>query len=134
MSYPAASAPRTKRAVKVEYEVTTASNADRRVADVEEQTPIALIGLLAIGVIVAINYLARPDHGSTDARLLNAPGCKHCGTVVAVRRSAHSVPVTFVEVQMRDGSVRTVRGPGPGFSVGDVVEVRGEGLTARDVF
>ncbi|MGZ9031716.1 MAG: hypothetical protein ACXW2G_10095 [Burkholderiaceae bacterium] len=113
--------------------MTTASDADRRLAEVEQQAPLALIGLLAIGVIVAINYLARPDPVG-GSRLLDGSDCKQCGTVVAVRRSAHSVPVTFVEVQMPDGSVRTVRGPGPGFSVGDVVEVRGEALTLRDVF
>jgi hypothetical protein len=119
--------------VKREHDVTTASGPDRRGAEVAEQAPIALIGLLAIGVIVAINFLARPDY-SAGTRLLDAPGCKQCGTVVAVRRSAHSVPVTFVEVQMPDGSLRTVRGPGQEFSVGDVVEVRGEALTLRDVF
>lgn len=113
--------------------MTTASDPGRRPADVEQQAPIALIGLLAIGVIVAINHLARPD-AAAGTRLLDAPGCPQCGTVVAVRRSAHSVPVTFVEVQMADGSLRTVRGPGQGFSVGDVVEVRGEALTLRDVF
>ncbi|MGZ8255634.1 MAG: hypothetical protein ACXWVT_12340 [Burkholderiaceae bacterium] len=118
----------------VEYEVTTAPNPGRRPVDLEEQTPIALIGLLAIGVIVAVNFLARPVPGAADARLLGAPACKQCGTVVAVRRTAHSVPVTLVEVQMIDGSMRTVRGPGPNFSIGDVVEVRGEGLTLRDVF
>ena len=114
--------------------MTTATSTDRRrPAEAEQQAPIALIGLLAIGVIVAVNYLARPDP-VTGNRLLDVPGCKQCGTVVAVRRSAHSVPVTFVEVQMADGSLRTVRGSGEGFSVGDVVEVRGELLTPRDVF
>ena len=134
MTYPRALPPRTKRTVKAEHDVTRASNPGRRPVDAEGQTPIAVIGLLAIGVIVAINYFARPHLEATDTRLLDAPGCRQCGTVVAVRRSAHSVPVTFVEVQMRDGSVRTVRGPGQGFSVGDVVEVRGDALTLRDVF
>jgi hypothetical protein len=119
--------------VKLEHEVTTASDPVRRPAEVEEQAPIALIGLLAIGVIVAINYLARPGH-IAGSPLIEAPGCKQCGMVVAVRRSAHSVPMTFVEVQMPDGSVRTVRGANERFSVGDVVEVRGEALTLRDVF
>jgi hypothetical protein len=118
--------------VKLEHDVTTASDSDRRAAEVAQQAPIALIGLLAIGVIVAINYLARPEPFGT--RGLDAPGCTQCGTVVAVRRSAHSVPVTFVEVQMADGSLRTVRGPGPGFSVGDVVEVKGDALTPHDTF
>lgn len=133
MLYPVAAAPRTKRAVKLEHEVTTASSPDQHAADADQQAPIALVGLLAIGVIVAVNYLARPD-AENGARLRDAPGCMQCGTVVAVRRSAHSVPVALVEVQMRDGSLRTVRDPGPGFSVGDVVEVRGDALTVRDVF
>ena len=133
MLYPAAAAPRTKRAVKLEHEVTTASGPGRRLAEVEQQAPIALIGLLAIGVIVAINYLARPHPVAADRRL-DTPGCEQCGTVIAVRRSAHSVPVTFVEVHMADGSLRTVREPGQGFSVGDVVEIQGEALTPRDVF
>ena len=112
--------------------MTTASGPGRRLAEVEQQAPIALIGLLAIGVIVAINYLSRPDSVAGDRRL-DDPGCKQCGTVIAVRRSAHSVPVTFVEVHMADGSLRTVRGAGQEYSVGDVVEVRGEALTLRGV-
>lgn len=113
--------------------MTTASNPDRRLADVEQQGPIALIGLLAIALIVTVNYLARPAPAAGNDQL-NAPGCKQCGTVVAVRRSAHSVPVMLVEVQMADGSLRTVRGPGEGFSVGDVVEVKGGALTPHPVF
>ena len=54
------------------------------------------------------------------------------GRVVAVRRSAHSVPVTIVEIQMLDGSLRTVRGAAQPFSVGDLVEVRDDGLALRD--
>ena len=100
----------------------------------DQQTPLALIALLAIGVILAVNMLARPQRGPADSRLLNASGCRQCGTVVAVRHSAHSVPLTYVEVQMRDGSLRTVRGPGQGVSIGDVVEVRGDALTPRDAF
>lgn len=134
MTYPGAPPPRTKRTVKAEHEVTTATNPGRRPVDAEGHTPVAVIGLLAIGVIVAINFLARPAAGVIDSRLSSAQGCKQCGTVVAVRRSAHSVPVTFVEVQMPDGSVRTVREPGQAISVGDVVEVRGDALTPRDVF
>jgi len=98
----------------------------------EGQAPIALVGLLAIGVIVAVNYFARPQLGAAT-QAPNATDCKECGTVVAVRRSAHSVPVTFVEIQMTDGSVRTLRAPArPLFSVGDAVQVRNEALTLRD--
>lgn len=95
---------------------------------------MTLIGLVAIGVIWAIHSLAGPPIGPSDARLQGAPGCGACGTVVAVRRSAHSVPQTFVEVKMADGSLRTLRSASAAVSVGDVVEVRGDGLTPRDVF
>ena len=97
----------------------------------EGQAPIALVGLLAIGVIVAVNYFARPPLDTT-ARAPGAAACKECGTVMAVRLSAHSVPVTFVEVQMIDGSVRTLRAPARQFSVGDAVEVKDDALTLRD--
>ena len=112
--------------------MTKASNANPRAAAgmMEGQAPIALVGLLAIGVIVAVNYVARPQPGADRAP--GATNCKGCGTVVAVRRSAHSVPVTFVEVQMSDGSVRTLRAPARQFSVGDSVEVKDDALTLRD--
>lgn len=97
----------------------------------EGQAPIALVGLLAICVIVAVNYFARPQPGAAD-HAPNATDCSQCGTVVAVRRSAHSVPVTFVEVQMTDGSVRTLRAPARQFSVGDAVEVKDDALAPRD--
>ena len=114
--------------------MTATKPAGRAAVVTEGQVPITLIGLLAIAVILAINFLSRPHLAASDARLTGGTGCVDCGTVIAVRRSAHSVPVTFVEVQMLDGSVRTVRGPGQGFSVGDVVEVRGDALTLRDLF
>jgi len=97
----------------------------------EGQAPIALVGLLAIGVIIAVNYFARPQLDPTT-HAPNATDCQECGTVVAVRRSAHSVPVIFVEVQMTDGSVRTLRAPARQFSVGDAVQVKDEALTLRD--
>lgn len=89
----------------------------------EGQTPIAVVGLVAIGMILAVNFFARPPlPGAGPAT--SAADCAQCGTVVAVRRSAHSVPVTFVEVRMADGSLRTLRASGGQFSVGDPVEVR----------
>lgn len=96
----------------------------------EGQAPIALVGLLAIGIIVAVNYFARPQPGAAN-RAPIATDCRQCGTVVAVRRSAHSIPVTFVEVQMTDGSVRTLRAPARQFSVGDAVEVKDDALAPR---
>jgi hypothetical protein len=109
---------------------------DRPEADNWEmkQAPIAVVGLLAMAVILAVNFTARPHLGPIDSRLLNAKACPHCGTVVAVRRSAHSVPVFFVDVQMADGSLQTLRERDANYSVGDVVEVKGSALTLRDVF
>jgi hypothetical protein len=119
----------------VERAVTKALNSTRRatVELLEGQAPIALIGLLAIAVIVAIHWFARPHIGAVERRMLEQ-GCTDCGTVVAVRRSAHSTPATFVEVQMADGSLRTVRAPDREFSVGDTVELKNGGLTLRGVF
>jgi hypothetical protein len=113
--------------------VTNASKSDRPRTDApERQLPLAAAGLVAIAAIVAVNVFGRPR--PDDSRLLQATGCPACGTVVAVRRVGRDDAATFVEVQMRDGSRRTVRGHGDGFSVGDVVEVRGDALTLRDVF
>lgn len=112
--------------------MTKAPNVNPRAAAgmMEGQAPIALVGLLAIGVIIAVNYFARPQVGAAD-RAPGATDCKGCGKVVAVRHSAHSVPVTYVEVQMTDGSVRTLRAPARQFSVGDSVEVKDDALTLR---
>lgn len=113
--------------------MTKASNVNPRgtAGMMEGQAPIALVGLLAIGIIVAVNYFARPQPTAPD-RAPDATRCVECGTVVAVRRSAHSVPVTIVEVRMTDGSVRTLRASNPTFSVGDAVEVKDDALTRRD--
>jgi hypothetical protein len=89
----------------------------------EGQLPIAVVGLVAIGMILAVNFFARPPLAGLGATAPDAD-CAECGTVVAVRRSAHSVPVTFVEIRMADGSVRTLRAAGGQFNVGDAVEVR----------
>jgi len=93
------------------------------------QAPIALMGLAAIAVITLINLNARP------AAALPPPGvaatCTECGTVTAIRRSAHSSPVYFVEVQMLDGSTRVVQQLSIGFKVGDFVQVNGNALSLR---
>jgi hypothetical protein len=114
--------------------VTKASPSRRLLVRTDRQVPTALIGLIAIGVIWAIHTLTRPPLAATDTRLLSAAGCRTCGTVVAVRRSAHSIPVTLVELRMADGSMRTVRGAAAAVSVGDVVEIQGDRLTPRDAF
>ena len=111
--------------------MTFASDPDRRRADdPEKQTLLAVAGLVAIAAIVAVNVLGRPR--ADDSRLMNATGCAECATVVAVRSASRED--ASVEIQMRDGSRRTLRHRANGFSVGDVVEVKGNALTLRDVF
>jgi Flp pilus assembly protein TadB len=93
------------------------------------QAPIALLGLAAIAIIALINANSRPAPVVQPQVIASA--CVSCGTVVAVRRSAHSSPVFFVEVQMLDGSTRVVQQLAAGFKVGDVVLVTGNALSLR---
>jgi len=80
------------------------------------QAPVALLGLAAIAVIALVNLNARPAAALPPAVIASA--CVECGTVVAIRRSAHASPVFFVEIQMLDGSTpfrradawKTIRG------------------------
>jgi len=95
------------------------------------QAPIALMGLGAIAIIALINLSGRPATGPRDPAAALACSSSSCGTVVAVRRSAHSSPVYFVEVQMLDGSTRIVQQLAAGFKVGDVVLVNGNALSLR---
>ena len=93
------------------------------------QAPVALFGLAAIAVIALINANARPV--PIEHPPIVASACANCGTVVAVRRSAHSSPVFYVEVQMLDGSTRVVHQLAAGFKVGDIVQVNGNALSLR---
>jgi hypothetical protein len=93
------------------------------------QTPIALMGLAAIAVIALVNIQARP--ASVPVPTVLASACVECGTVTAIRRSAHSSPVYFVEIQMLDGSTRVVQQLATGFKVGDLVQVNGNALSLR---
>lgn len=111
--------------------MTTALKARRLAGAMDGQVPIALTALVAMGVIFAVNLLDRPAPG-TEARSAASPGCRECGTVVAVRRSAHSVPLNLIEVRMPDGSLRTLRSGTAAFSVGDVVELAGGAPVLRD--
>lgn len=95
------------------------------------QAPIALMGLAAIAVIALINLSGRPAAAMPEPATVQACSNSSCGTVVAVRRSAHSSPVYFVEVQMLDGSTRVVEQLAAGFKVGDVVLVNGNALSLR---
>jgi acid phosphatase class B len=95
----------------------------------DAETPLTIIGLAAIAMILLINSPARPTAAAPAPHF--AAACDNCGTVTAVRRSAHSAPVYFVEVQMLDGSVRTIQQLAAGFNVGDIVQVNGNALTLR---
>jgi hypothetical protein len=118
--------------VNLEQDVTTTPNPGSRSTIFQGQAAISLIGVAAMAAIFAVNLLGRPHPAELDARAPGAILCSDCGTVVAVRRSPHSVPVTLVEVQMMDGSLRTVRAPAQLPSVGDVVQINGDALTLRD--
>jgi hypothetical protein len=88
-----------------------------------------LVGVAMIAMIVLINAPSRPLALPVPHTVVSS--CDSCGTVVAIRRSAHSAPVFFVEIQMLDGSTRTVQQLAAGFSVGDIVQVNGNALTLR---
>ncbi|HJW51842.1 MAG TPA: hypothetical protein VJ501_07515 [Burkholderiaceae bacterium] len=94
------------------------------------QAPIALLGLAAIAIIALINADSRPARAVPPPQAVTA-ACSECGTVVAVRQSAHSSPVYFVEVQMLDGSTRVIQQLAAGFKVGDLVQVNGNALSLR---
>jgi hypothetical protein len=94
------------------------------------QAPIALITLAVIAAIALINANGRAPTPPTQVVTL---ACATCGTVVSVRRSAHSMPVYYVEIQMLDGSTRVVQQLAAGFKVGDIVQVNGNALTLRSI-
>ena len=92
------------------------------------QTPLVVIGLAAIGMILLINSHARPSAPREKVVVLS---CSECGTVMAVRRASNSTPSYIVEIQMLDGSLRTIPQIAASFSVGDIVRVNGGALTLR---
>jgi len=91
------------------------------------QTPLLVIGLAAIGMIFLINSHAQP---TPSREKLVAYSCAECGTVVAVRHDASIAPAYLVQVQMLDGTLRSVTQLGR-VQVGDVVRVNGNALTLR---
>ena len=92
------------------------------------QTPLVVIGLAAIGMIFLINSHARP---TPPREKVVVHSCSECGTVMAVRRAPDSAPSYIVEIQMLDGSLRTVPQMAASFNVGDIVRVNGGALTLR---
>lgn len=92
------------------------------------QTPLVVIGLAAIGMILLINSHARP---TAPRERIAVHSCSECGTVMAVRRASDPTPSYIVEIQMLDGSLRTIPQIAAGFNVGDIVRVNGGALTLR---
>lgn len=96
------------------------------------QTPLAVIGLAAIGMILLINSHARPTPAQARAaEKIVAVACADCGTVVGVRLTPNAQTSYVVEVQMLDGSLRMIQQPAGAFHVGDIVQVNGNALTLR---
>ena len=92
------------------------------------QTPLAVIGLAAIGMIFLINSHARPTPAREKTVVYS---CSECGTVTAVRAAPDAAPSFIVEIQMLDGSLRTIPHIAASFNVGDIVRVNGTALTLR---
>lgn len=92
------------------------------------QTPLMIIGLAAISMILLINSHARPAPSRAKAV---AYACAECGTVVAVRRATDAAASWFIEIQMLDGSLRTIEQPVAQFHIGDIVRVNGSVLKLR---
>jgi hypothetical protein len=92
------------------------------------QTPLVVIGLAAIGMIFLINSHARPTPPREKVIVYS---CSECGTVTAVRKAPNALPSVIVEIQMLDGSLRTVEQTAATFNVGDIVRVNGQLLTLR---
>jgi hypothetical protein len=107
------------------------------------QTPIALLAIVAVGAILAVNTsgpdeaLAGGAERAPSQRLKPAPAlCAECGEVISIRR----IPAGelgdpgpdegyALELRMNDGSRRIVKQFAPGFDVGDRVRVNGNALT-----
>lgn len=98
---------------------------------ITRQAPLAAVGCAAIALIVLI-HASQPQRSPVEQPAAVAM-CAECGTVVALRRSAHATPVYFADIQMTDGSLRTVQLPSASVSVGDVVQVTDNGLSLRPV-
>ena len=92
------------------------------------QTPLVVIGLAAIGMIFLINSHARPTPAREKTLVYS---CSECGTVTAVRPAPNAATSFIVEIQMLDGSLRTIPQMAASFNVGDIVRVNGTALTLR---
>ena len=92
------------------------------------QTPLVVIGLAAIGMIFLINSHARP---TPPREKVIVHSCSECGTVTSVRNAPNALPAVIVEIQMLDGSLRTIQQTAANFNVGDIVRINGQALTLQ---
>ena len=92
------------------------------------QTPLVVIGLAAIGMIFLINSHARPTPPREKVIVYS---CSECGTVTSVRNAPNALPAVIVEIQMLDGSLRTIQQTAANFNVGDIVRINGQAVTLR---
>ena len=92
------------------------------------QTPLVVIGLAAISMIFLIHSHARPTAEREKPAVYS---CSECGTVVAVRRGTEAPSSYVVQIQMLDGSLRTIPQAAANFNIGDIVRLHGDVLTLR---
>lgn len=124
-------------------QAVTLQDSSRRPARREtflSQTPLALVAIVAVAAIVAVNIGDAPEPArarpAAAERAMPAPAsCTDCGEIVAIRplraaepAAADGEPGVEVDVRMNDGSVRTVRQAAGGFAVGDRVRLGGNEL------
>lgn len=100
------------------------------------QTPIALLAIVAIAAILAVNTAGTRDVLAVDPGSMLPAECADCGVIVAIRpiAAADSGVVGSnrgfaLEVRMGDGSRRIVEQLATGLDIGDRVRVNGDALT-----
>ena len=126
--------PATKRDMEPAQIATPGTPRNTAITDLRSrdtftaQTPLVVIGLAAIGMIFLINSHARPTPPREKVAVYS---CSECGTVTSVRNAPTAMPSIIVEVQMLDGSLRTIPQAATSFNVGDIVRVNGQALTLR---
>lgn len=101
------------------------------------QTPLALVAIVAVAAIVAVNAgdTGRPQQAAAASAAVVPASCADCGEIVSISpilaaeaAATGTQPGRVFEVRMSDGSVRVVRQPASGLSVGDRVRVEGNTL------
>jgi len=111
--------------------------------DFWSQVPVVLFTVAAVVAIVVVNKhtqaAALPAAPTPAIEVhLDPVDCADCGEVIAVHALEAQDAANpaqgggvLLDVRMNDGSVRTFKQLGPGFDVGDRVQVNGNTLAAR---